>query len=333
MSRKIFASALMVVFFWSVGGAQDEKLQPLTVSYASVTGTRIPLWIAKDLGLFEKYGLDVRLVYIASGSIIISALLAGNVDLIASAGSSIVTAAARGAPLVIIGTDGPGVYFLVAHPSINSVKDLKGRTVGVSRLGTGPDFLLRRALPKLGLLPGKDVTIVPTGLIDPIQRMLVMLQGKTDATFATADAISRLELQGHKVSVLADFLEHGIFTTISDISTTRQLIKEQRHVVKAFLMGYSEAVWLGKTNKQLTFRIFRKYLGIDDKRALESLYKNNLGTARPPKPYPLEDALQSDIEDLSSIVPELRGKKASDFTDTTLLKEIEDEGFFARLQR
>jgi NitT/TauT family transport system substrate-binding protein len=75
--------------------AQEKKLDPFTISYASVSGTRGPLWIARDLGLFAKYGLDVDLVYIASGVTSVNALLGGSVDIIAASGSSVVSAAAR----------------------------------------------------------------------------------------------------------------------------------------------------------------------------------------------------------------------------------------------
>src|SRR5438093_7971144 len=59
--------------------AQEKKLDPFTISYASVSGTRGPLWIAEDLGLFEKYVLDVDLIYLASGVTSVTALLLGSV--------------------------------------------------------------------------------------------------------------------------------------------------------------------------------------------------------------------------------------------------------------
>src|SRR6266508_5372741 len=105
--------------------AQEKKLDSVTISYASVSGTRAPLWIAKDLGLFEKYGLDGNLIYIASGVTSVNALLGGSVDIIAVSGSSAVGAAARGAPLVIVASLGHIAYKLIAHPSIKSVQELK----------------------------------------------------------------------------------------------------------------------------------------------------------------------------------------------------------------
>src|SRR5262245_33977977 len=123
--------------------AQDKKLEPFTISYASVSGTRGPLWIAQDLGIFAKYGLDVDLVYIASGVTSVNALLGGSVDIIAASGSSVVSAAARGAPLVIIASLGHIAYKLVALPSITNVQALKGKIIGSSRIGAGTDYALK----------------------------------------------------------------------------------------------------------------------------------------------------------------------------------------------
>ena len=124
-----FISSFLFLFVPSLS-AQEKKLDPFTISYASVSGTRGPLWIAQDLGLFAKYGLDVNLVYIASGVISVNALLSGSVDIIAASGSSVVSAAARGAPLVIIASLGHIAYKLVALPSITNIQGLKGKIIG-----------------------------------------------------------------------------------------------------------------------------------------------------------------------------------------------------------
>jgi ABC-type nitrate/sulfonate/bicarbonate transport system substrate-binding protein len=80
----------ILLLAFQLAHAQDKKLDSFTISYASVSGTRAPLWIAKDLGLFEKYGLDGNLIYIASGVTSVNALLGGSVDIIAASGSSAV---------------------------------------------------------------------------------------------------------------------------------------------------------------------------------------------------------------------------------------------------
>ena len=106
-SKAVCLFVLPILFLaFQLSDAEEKKSDPFTISYASVSGTRGPLWIAQDLGLFAKYGLDVNLVYIASGVISVNALLGGSVDIIAASGSSAVSAAARGAPLVIIASLG-----------------------------------------------------------------------------------------------------------------------------------------------------------------------------------------------------------------------------------
>jgi NitT/TauT family transport system substrate-binding protein len=313
------------------GYGQEKKVEPLSLSYASVSGTRAPLWIAKDLGLFEKYGVEVDLVYIASGVVSVNALLGGSVQVIAASGSSAVGAAARGAPAVIIGSLGPIAYKLIAHPSITSVQALKGKVIGSSRVGAGSDYALRRLLPKLGLQPGKDVNLIPTGLSESDRRVLIMLQGKIDATIATVDNILQIELAGQKVSVLADLLDQGVYTTGSDISTSRQFVKEKRRQLKAFLMGMTEGAWVGRNNKDVAFRVYRKYMKVEDPRLLESMYKNYLLGTIPTRPFPREEALQNDIEDLSGTYPQLKGRRIEEFMDLTLIRELESEGFFTRL--
>ncbi len=288
--------------------AQEKRLDSFTISYASVSGTRAPLWIAKDLGLFEKYGLDANLIYIASGVVSVNALLGGSVDIIAASGSSAIGAAARGAP-VVIASLGHIAYKLVALPSITSVQGLKGKIVGSSRIGAGSDYALQRLLRKLELTSGKDVQLIPTGISESDRRLLMMLQGKIDATLATEDNLLQLAVRGIKFSVLADLYDAGIYTTGSDIATSRQLLKERPRQLQAFLMALTEGTWIGRTNKDVALRIYRKHLKIEDPKLLESMHKNYLLGTIPAKPYPQEEALQNDIEDLSHSFPHLKGKR------------------------
>jgi ABC-type nitrate/sulfonate/bicarbonate transport system substrate-binding protein len=326
----LFAGCLIFGLCVTVA-AQDKKLDSFTISYASVSGTRGPLWIAKDLGLFEKYGLDGNLVYIASGVTSVNALLGGSVDIIAASGSSAIGAAARGAPIVIIASLGHIAYKLIAHPSITTVQGLKGKIIGSSRIGAGTDFALQRLLPKLGLNPGKDVTLLPTGVSESDRRLLMLMQGKIDATLGTEDNLLQLAAKGMKFSVLADVYEAGVYTTGSDIATSRQLVKQKPRQLKAFIMALTEGTYIGRTQKEQALRVFRKYLKIEDPKMLDSMHKNYLLGSIPARPFPKEEAIQNDIEDLSQTYAHLKGRKAAEFLDLSLLKSLEDEGFFKKL--
>lgn len=333
MTTAVWIFTIAAVFFFSSSSSSfaQEKKETVTISYASVSGTRAPLWIAKDLGLYEKYGIDGNLVYIASGITSVNALLGGSVQVIAASGSSAVGAAANGAPVVIMASLGAIAYKLIANPSITSIQALKGKVIGSSRIGAGSDYALKRLLPKLGLQPGKDVQLIPTGISESDRRIVIMLQGKIDATLATVDNILQLELQGQKVSVLADLLQEGVYTTGSDISTSRQFMKEKRRQLKGFIMAITEAIKVGRGNRDLAFSVYRKYMKVEDLRLLDSMYKNYLLGTIPQKPYPRAEALQNDIEDLSYTYPQLKGRRIEEFTDLSIVKELESEGFFTKL--
>jgi len=330
-----FISAALCFFLSShaVAAESSKQLQPLNVSYASITGSRIPLWIAKEAGLFEKHGLNVNLIVIAAGNAAIGALMGGDVDILGAPGTTTVVSAAKGLPVAVIGTFGAGAWKLAARPSITSVEQLRGKVVGTSRPGTTIDFSLRRALLKLGLVPGKDVQILQTGLAESIKRVMIMQQGNIDATLVSPDNLYEAETRGIRLSVLVDLKDLGIYTSASDLSARREFIKNNRAKVRAFLAAYCEAIRLGKTNRTVALASFRKYMRESDPKRLDVLYKNYVEDLLPEKPYPMEEAIQGDIDNLTPTIPELRGKRPADFIDKTLLAELEDEGFFARLYK
>ncbi len=314
-----------------VSYASAQQLDTLNVSYASVTGSRIPLWIAKDAGLFEKYGLNVNLVIIAAGNAAIGALANGDVEILGAPGSTTMVSAAKGLPFAIVGTFGPSAWKLAAHPSITSIEQLRGKTVGISRPGTTIDFATRRALQTLGFTPGKDVNILATGLAESNKRIMVMLQGKMDATLVSPDNLYEAEIKGWKLSIVADLKELGIVTSASDLSAKRDFLRNQRQRARAFMMAYCEGIWFGKANKNAALASFRKHMRESDPRRLEALHKNYVVDYLPPKPFPMEDAIQADIENLTPTVPEFRGKKVADFIDKSILADLEREGFFTQL--
>src|SRR6185503_14479553 len=174
--------SLPLIFGLRPSSAQQDKLERLVISYAGINSGRAPLWIAKELNLFEKHGLDARLVQITAGTTSINALIAGDVDMALTTSSAVVAAVLRDAPLSIVATSGSPAYKLLAHPAITSAAQLKGKVVGSSQLGSGADFAIRKLLPKLGLTPGKDVTVLPTGLSESYKRALLIFQGRIDAT-------------------------------------------------------------------------------------------------------------------------------------------------------
>jgi NitT/TauT family transport system substrate-binding protein len=322
----VFLSLLIVSAFAALGNAQ---LVPIRISYATTSGIRSPLWIAEDARLFEKYGLDAKLINIPSGNTAISALVSGEVDVVSGSGSASIVAAGRGLPVVIVGSFGSTTYKLVANPGIT---DLRGKIVGTSRIGSTTDFALRRTLSMLGLTPDKDVKILATGIGEADKRIMLMLQGRMDGTLGSPESIFAAETQAKvKIEILADLEEMKIYNTVGDISTRTDVLKNRRDLLRSFFMACSEAIALGKKNKATAQRVLAQHMKITDRKRLDIVYEASLGRM-PSKPYPREEAVQLELESVAFTDPLFKGKKVPEFMDSSIIAELDRNGFFAQLK-
>jgi NitT/TauT family transport system substrate-binding protein len=321
-----FSVFVSLVTSAALGNAQ---LVPIRISYATTSGIRSPLWIAEDARLFEKYGLDAKLINIPSGNTAISALVSGEVDVVSGSGSASIVAAGRGLPVIIVGSFGSTTYKLVANPGVT---DLRGKIVGTSRIGSTTDFALRRALSMLGLTPDKDVKILATGIGEADKRIMLMLQGRMDGTLGSPESILAAETQAKiKIEILADLEEMKIYNTVGDISTRTEVLKNRRDLLRSFFMACSEAIALGKKNKATAQRVLAKHMKITDRKRLDTVYEASLGRM-PSKPYPREEAVQLELESVAFTDPLFKTKRVSEFMDGSIIADLERQGFFAQLK-
>jgi ABC-type nitrate/sulfonate/bicarbonate transport system substrate-binding protein len=131
---------------------------------------------------------------------------------------------------------------------------------------------------------------------------------------------------------VADSLDVGAISS-EDFTATRNFIQSRRSTVAAFLKSVSEAVWLARRDKDLAFKFFRRYLKMDEPSVLESMYKTYVFKSFPDKPYPIVEAIETYIEQLSLTIPELKGKKVADFVNSDVVSAIDKEGFWDKLKR
>ena len=326
MQRKL---ALVILSLFGLRCSIDSvqaQLTPIKISYATTSGTRLPLWIAQDAKIFEKYGLDAKLINIPSGNTAISALVSGDVDVVNGSGSASIVAAGRGLPIVIVGSFGGTIYKLVANPGVS---DLRGKTVGTSRIGASTDFALRRVLSRLGLAPDKDVKILVTGLGEADKRIMLMLQGRMDATIGSPESILAAETQAKvKLEILADLEEMKIYNTVGDLSARSDTVKNRRELLRQFFMAISEASAMGKRNRPLGYRMITKYMKVTDPKRLEVVYDAAF-IKMPSKPYAREEAVQLELEAIAFTDPLFKNKKPAEFMDSSIVAELDKKGFFA----
>src|SRR5438132_3473881 len=158
----LLASALLSGIFWvsSVNAAEPRKM---IVPYTPLTGASTPFWIAIEGKVFQKYGLDITPVYVAGSSTIVAAMTSGQFDIGAVGGGAVVLNRFSGGDLITIGAQ-TGVYTTdcFAKPEIKSIRDLKGKTIAVTRFGTSTHFAGLSMLHLGGLKP-TDVVFIQIG--------------------------------------------------------------------------------------------------------------------------------------------------------------------------
>src|SRR5437867_9075436 len=311
--------------------AMAAETATLTVISYPARPPKLPLWLALDAGLFEKNGLKVSIKELDSSEELIQAIQKRDGEIYAATANWIVSGIGDGFELVFVANTGYSVLKLLAHPSINRAEDLKGKKVGTGEPNSSQDRITRQALQRLGLNPDKDVTLVPMGGRS-ISRLNALLAGKIDATTSNEDNLFELERRGEmsKVRVLADNESLKLFIGAGvDFAVTRSLLANSRDVVKRFVQALSDAIALARRDRSQADRIYSRYLNVKDPTLLEFMYRTYVHGAIPERPYPKLDNVALGIEEFSA-KPGLKGKRAEDITDQSVVRELEKDGFFNR---
>ncbi len=310
------------------------ELRTVTVLSYPDRPAKLPLWLARDGGLFEKYGLKVEIKAPSSGEDLVERIRRDEAQIYVATANWMVSAIGDGKDLVFFANTGYSMLKLLAQPSITRPEQLKGKRVGTGEPGSSQDRITRETLRRLGLDADKDVTLVPFGSRS-IQRLNALVKGEIDATTSNEDNIFDLERRGEigKVRVLADndslklFIGAGV-----DFAVTRSLLARSRDVVKKFTQALGEAIALARRDRAAANGIYTRYLKVNDPALLEFMYRTYVQQAIPERPFPRLENVALGIEEFAA-KPGLRGKSAETLTDSTLVRELEQEGFFAQLYR
>ena len=299
---------------------------PMRIAYSSITGAMLPLWVAKDTKLFEKYGVDVELTYIRS--VAIEALLAGEVQFVRASPPAVVRSTLRGADLAIIAnTINVAVFSLMTRPEVSRPEDLKGKKIGVTNLGDSPDLVLSLLLERWGLQRNKDLTVL--GIRGGMPELMVSVsKGFVDGGMIAAPS----NLRGIKMGLreLVDTAEYGIPYVNSPLSTRRSFIKTNRDAVLRVLRAYYEAVQETHNDKNAALKILAKYVRVDDPEILAEVYKS-YGRKH------LQPSIAVDIEAVKGLLKglgsEAAGANPATFVDASVIQELEKEAFFQQKSR
>jgi ABC-type nitrate/sulfonate/bicarbonate transport system substrate-binding protein len=300
----------------------------INVGYSAISGDAMPAWVAKDAGIFEKNGLDAELVFFTGGTTAVMALVSADTPIAQIAGPAVVNSVLAGSDSVLIAGGVTSLnYYLLSRSEIKTPEQLKGGSVAISRFGSASDFIARYALSKVGLTPGKDVTIVQIG--STTARVDATLTGRVQATVVNPPASIIAQKRG--MNVLADLPKLGLVYQHTTAATTRRYIREHPEIVRRYVKSQVEAVHLIYTNKEASLRALAKYIGRNVERdVLEKTWENMRSEAvLPKKQYPSVEGIKTILAN------ESKGKsaKAEDFVDSSFIRELDQSGYIDALYK
>lgn len=310
--------------------AAPKTLTKLKIVYPALAGNQVPTWIAKDERVFEKYGLDVDLSYVASSTTAMQSMLGGEISVISGvSGGQVIAAALGGSDAVIIGSlSNTVVMYLMAAPSIQRPEDLKGKAVGITRFGSITDFAARYALNKMGLDPEKDVTIVQVGGVPEI------LGAMQSGAIAAGSLSSPTDLKAREAGFkeMMDIGAAGLPYPNTQVASTRRYVAANGPTVLNVMRALVEATYLFKTNRSMSLSVIGKYTKTDDRKMLESTYDAYVGKVEK-IPYATKEAIQAGIDEVAQTNPKAKGSDPNSFVDMQFVKQLEDSGFIKQLYK
>ncbi len=295
----------------------------VTIGYDGQSISTGPMKYTLEQGVFKKYGLDVELAFVAGGSTLTAAVVGGNMPIAQNGYQPALSAMLQGAELTIVGGISNRLPFvLIAQSKFTSIQQLKGGKLGISTAGSSSDIALRALLRSAGLNDREDATIVAVG--GEPERTAALQAKAIDATVLQPPGTSALERSGYKIL--------GNAAAVLDVPNTsyvvsKKFLKDNRDVVKRFLMAMLEGLHSYKTHPTEAIASTAKFLNAseqDMKPAYEYYVKDIFPDDLRPSMTGIRNLLD---QTLSVTVPKAKDAKAEEFVDQSLLDDLDKQGF------
>ena len=319
----ILAPLLIAMFLPGVVAAA-----PLRIAYSAISGAMASLWVAQEGGYFKSEGLDTELLYIGGGSLLIQSMLSGDVPFAYGPSVPVVNATLRGADLALIGNTGNSLVFsIMSRPEIKQPAQLKGKKIGVTRLGGSTDWALDAALKQWGI-ERRDLVVIQTGGMP--EGLAALSSGSLDAVVLSPPSNFRAVKAG--MHELVDVGQLGIVFPNTPLSTTRSFIKTQRDTALRFLRGFTQGLNRLRTDGAFSMKILSKYTKVVNPETLAELHQTyGVRYSGDGIPYVRAEG----VDEILKRTPgrEAQDAKPAEFIDNSLLKELEQAGWFRAVGR
>ena len=322
-TKTVFLATLVVFFLLAPSAWAQSKVR---INWTAVTGAQSGVFTAYEEGIFKKNGLEVELIHIPSSSRGIQAILAGEIAFSYMDGNNAVQANLKGAGLALVaGATNHMVFSLMAKPEIKKISDLRGRKIGITRVGSSTHTSALYALSQAGLKP-VDYQILP--LMEVPSILIALMAGQIDAGVVSPPTNSRARKAGF--NELMNIAKEGPEYVSVAIGTTRAYIKANEDTVRRVVRSYTEAVQLFRASKQIGMRVLQKYTKVKDQEILEDAYDQFREYLEFP-PYVSRKGVEAILAELGEKEPAAKAAKPDDFMDMRFVAELEKEGFFKKV--
>lgn len=324
MKIKLLSVAILLsvcLFFSAAASAQSNKV---IIGYANFSPTYATVWVAKEMGFFEKYNVNADIIFIRGGAMGTQALVSRSFDFIVAGGVAAIEAALAGAEIVIVAVPSNRMdQVLVARKEITHPAQLKGKRIAVNSLIGSAILAIKIMLHALGINPEKEATYLASG--DPATRVAALQSGLVDATGLSPPFTLTAKRAGFNVfdSIPAlDSLEYPSASLIARQETVRKDPILLDRVTRSFI----EAVHFFKTRKTESKRILQKYLRLQNQEELEEAY-TVLSARFIDKPYPTIQSIKTILD--WSKHPKAKTADPAQFIAPQFVEKLDKEGFIA----
>jgi NitT/TauT family transport system substrate-binding protein len=325
MPRGSILVLALLLFSWPLSAPAADKF--VTIHSSRVMSQSMP-WMAQEAGLFKKYNIDHELVFIASSGIVTAALLGGDADMTVTGGIGNVIAYVRGSTDVafIGGVKNTMTQTLVAGGNIKKPEDLKGKRIGVSRIGGNSHYFTIQALRRYNMEPNRDFSFLQTGG-DP-ETLAALLSGGIEVANLTPPTDSQAIAKGYHYVVYGPDLKIPYAATA--FVTKRSLLAKRGQVVGQYMRAMAETARIMHTDREFVYKVLGKYLRITDRSVLDSAYNAEIKVLEP-RLVIKNEALQAILDEVAPTDARAKKVKPQELIDSRYLDEMEKSGFFDQL--
>src|SRR4051794_11475934 len=312
------------------GGAASSAPPPrvsMRLGLNAVSASIAPIWLARDEGIFERYGFDVELITLQSSSQVAKVMASGEIPVAVSAAAGVVDAALAGDDQVLLsGFQNTMNFWVYAKPEIATVPDLRGKSLAVTRIGSGIYLGATDMLRKAGLEPDRDVALRQIGGTAEVYGALVA--GAVDA--AVLAIPYNFEAQDGGQRLLYDLSAQKIPYLQNGLASSKAYVKNNEDLLRRLMMAHVEGLARVHKDKATTVDVLGRNLQNEDRQLITRTY-DLIEPLFERVPYPTAASIQTVLDQRAEEVPAARNLTAAQVSDDHFVRDLEAQGFVAQL--